>query len=481
MEIFNYSGPDFDIYGDQQSDPLVLDDEPWPAPVAHEPLDVEVEIPGSKSITNRELVLSALAEAPSTLRHPLHARDTQLMREAVRQLGASVEEEPGTGRFGPNWRVTPATELEGGVSIDCGLAGNVMRFVPPMAALALGPVTFYGDEAASKRPMAGTIQALRDLGVEIRDDHRGRLPFSLYGTGSIEGGELEIDASASSQFVSGLLLSAPRFERGLTLKHVGEAVPSLPHIEMTLESLRNRGVDARSIDERSWRVEPGPIAGIDLTVEPDLSNAAPFLFATVIAGGEVRIPNWPAETTQVGDLLREILPLFGAEVAVDEDRLLTCRVETGVVQGGSFEGVELDFSAAGGELVPNIAAVCAFASSASALTGIGHLRGHETDRITALANELGAVGVEVAEQPEGLIIHPGELRAAEWKCYADHRMATSGALVGLGVAGITLDDVRSTAKTLPQFVELWEGMLAGDTSAPVAVDPLTTGFLATDL
>lgn len=481
MEIFNYSGPDFDIYGDQQPDPLILDDGPWPAPVATEALDVEVEIPGSKSITNRELVLSALAAEPSILRHPLHARDTQLMSEAMRQLGATVAEVEGTGRYGPNWEITPAEELEGGVSIDCGLAGNVMRFVPPMAALALGPVTFDGDKAAHNRPMSGTIEALRDLGVDINDDNRGRLPFSMYGTGEVEGGELEIDASASSQFVSGLLLSAPHFAKGLTLKHTGSAVPSLPHIEMTLESLRNRGVDARTIDERTWRVEPGPISGIDMTIEPDLSNAAPFMLATVVAGGEVRIPHWPAETTQVGDLLREILPQFGAEVTVDDDGLLTCRVEKGIVQGGTFEGVTMDFADAGGELVPNIAAVCAFASSESRLTGIGHLRGHETDRVTALATELNAVGADVDELAEGLVIRPGALHGAEWKCYEDHRMATSGALVGLAVEGITLDDVKSTSKTLPQFVELWHGMLAGDTSAPADEDPATNGFLTTEL
>ncbi|MDJ1369917.1 3-phosphoshikimate 1-carboxyvinyltransferase [Gulosibacter molinativorax] len=481
MEIFNYSGPDFDIYGDQQSDPLVLDDGPWPAPVATEPLDVEVEVPGSKSITNRELVLSALANAPSTLRHPLHARDTQLMSEAVRQLGATVDEEDGGGRYGPNWVITPAEELEGGVTIDCGLAGNVMRFVPPMASLALGPVTFDGDKAAQKRPMSGTIQALRDLGVDVNDDGRGRLPFSMYGTGAVEGGELEIDASASSQFVSGLLLSAPRFEKGLTLRHTGSSVPSLPHIEMTLESLRNRGVDARMIDERTWGVEPGPISGIDMTIEPDLSNAAPFMLATVVAGGEVRIPNWPDETTQVGDLLREILPKFGAQVSVAADGLLTCRVERGIIQGGSFEGFTMDFADAGGELVPNIAAVCAFASSESRLTGIGHLRGHETDRVKALATELTAVGSDVDELDEALVIRPAQLHGAEWKCYADHRMATSGALVGLAVEGIALDDVQSTSKTLPQFVELWEGMLAGDTSAPVEVDAPTNGFLTTEL
>ncbi|SJM57482.1 3-phosphoshikimate 1-carboxyvinyltransferase [Gulosibacter sp. 10] len=479
MEIFNYSGPSFDIYGDQQTDPLVLDDGPWPAPRAEGAFDSTVEIPGSKSITNREIVLSALAESESTLRHPLHARDTSLMAEAVKQLGARVDEvEPG-GRFGPDWTITPAEELEGGVSVDCGLAGNVMRFVPPMAALALGPVAFDGDPAARNRPMSGTLEALRALGVDVSDEGRGRLPFSLYGTGEVEGGELEIDASASSQFVSGLLLSAPRFAKGLTLAHTGDALPSLPHIEMTLEALRNRGVDARSIDERTWRVEPGPIRGVELDVEPDLSNAAPFLLATVVAGGEVRIPNWPSETTQVGDLLREILPRFGAEIEL-ADGVLTCRVGRGVIDGGRFDGAELDFADAGGELVPNIAALCAFADTPSTLTGISHLRGHETDRVSALAAELTRIGCDVEEREDALVIRGGDLHGAEWACYADHRMATSGAIVGLAVDGIVLDDVKCTSKTLPQFVELWDALLAGDEDEPEEDSP-AAGFLTTEL
>lgn len=487
MEIFKYSAPELDLYGENWGDPLAKDAGPWPAPRADAPLDAEVEIPGSKSITNRELVLAALADGPSTLHRPLHARDSALMVDALRLLGTTIDEVEGESRFGPDLRITPAVELEGGVSVECGLAGTVMRFVPPIAALAIGPVNFDGDRSARKRPMSGLIDALRALDVEVRDDGRGKLPFSIYGDGGVTGGEITIDASASSQFVSALLLVAPRFEQGLTLRHEGAWVPSLPHIEMTVDALRRRGVAVSSPEPTTWIVEPGPIGARDLTIEPDLSNAAPFVFATVIAGGEIRIPDWPRETTQVGDLLRELLPKLGASADFDGGHLVVRRERS--LADAPQPGVELDFADAGGELVPNLAAVCAFLEGESRLTGIGHLRGHETDRVAALAAELARIGCEVEESDDALTIRPGELHGATWECYEDHRMATSGALIGLAVDGILLDDVGSTSKTLPEFPQLWHGMLAGglpakrDDREPAlgTGDGVSTTFLSLDL
>jgi len=459
MEIFGYSGPRFDLYReDAESEPLVLDDGPWPAPAASAPLAASLQIPGSKSITNRELVLAALADGPSTLHRPLHARDTELMITALEQLGATIEHVEGEGRFGDDLRITPAEELTGGVSVDCGLAGTIMRFVPPVAALALGPVAFDGDEGARRRPMRTTIDALRALGVEVRDEGRAKLPFSLYGTGTVEGGDVEIDASASSQFVSGLLLAAPRFERGVTIAHTGETLPSVPHIDMTLAALRGHGVDAERTGERTWRVEPGAIEARDLTIEPDLSNAEPFLIAAIVAGGTVEIERWPEQTTQVGAHLIDILPRFGAEISRTDAGSLRISVERGIAQGARVPGVELDLSE-GGELAPNLAALCALLDSPSRITGIAHLRGHETDRIEALATELRKIGCEVEELADGLAIAPGELRGAEWSAYADHRMATSGAIVGLAIPGVTVDDIGSTSKTMPQFPALWAQLL----------------------
>ncbi len=456
MQISRYSAPEFDPYGDnRQQEP----DAGWLAPTATAPLESVVAIPGSKSLTNRELVLAALADGPSTLHAPLWSRDSELMVEGLRALGTRFERMPGTGGFGDDLRVIPADELLGSTTIDCGLAGTVMRFLPPVAALALGPTTFDGDEGARRRPMGGSIQGLQALGVDLDDDGRGALPFTVHGTGRVEGGELAIDASASSQFVSGLLLSAARFERGLDLRHTGARLPSLPHIEMTIETLRARGVDVASPDPGRWVVEPGPIAAVDVAIEPDLSNAAPFLVAALVAGGAVTITGWPPQTTQVGAQLAQLLPRFGARVSLDEDRLTVHAPEPTADGGRGIRGVDLDLSEAG-ELVPNLVALAAFADGPSTFTGIGHIRHHETDRLAALAAELTGLGGSVAELDDGLRIEPVALTGGPWRAYADHRMATTGAIIGLAVPGVVVDDIGSTSKTLPQFTKLWEQMLA---------------------
>jgi 3-phosphoshikimate 1-carboxyvinyltransferase len=430
----------------------------WPAPAATAPLDARLVIPGSKSLTNRELVLSALADSPSTLRAPLIARDTRLMADALSSLGATIDTaDPEV------WRITPGP-LHGGVDIHAGLAGTVMRFLPPVAALAAGDVTIDGDEHARKRPMATTIDALRTLGVAVDDDARGGLPFTIHGDGMVEGGELTIDASASSQFVSGLLLAAPRFRDGLVLHHSGERLPSLPHIEMTVEVLRARNVRVSTPEPTTWVVEPGPIAGVDRAIEPDLSNAGPFLAAALLAGGRVTIAGWPDATTQVGDLFRTLLPRFGATVTRDADGL-TVDGGAGYLDGARWPGVDLDLTE-GGELAPTFAALAALATTPSTITGIGHLRGHETDRLAALAAEIGALGGRVTELPDGLAFEPAELRGGPWHAYADHRMAHTGALLGLVVPGVVVDDIASTTKTLADFPGMWEHTLTSTGSVP---------------
>jgi len=468
MLVSPYSKPEFDPYENKDL-VLPVDPGPWAAPVAPGPLSSLLTLPGSKSLTNRELILSALADGPSTLRAPLHSRDTALMVQALTALGARVEEIAGEGGFGPDWLITPG-ELGGGVSIDCGLAGTVMRFVPVVAALALGPVSFDGDPSARRRPMASTIESLRALGVDVNDDGRGRLPFSLYGTGAVAGGELAIDASESSQFVSSLLLAAPRFENGLVLRHIGARLPSLPHIEMTLATLRARGVRTGSPEPGVWTVEPGPIAAREAAIEPDLSNAAPFLAAALVCGGTVSVSGWPETTTQVGAELAQLLPRFGARVA-HEGGVLTVDGGPGVAGGGEIPGVELDLSR-GGELAPALVALAALASGPSRIIGIGHLRGHETDRLAALATEINALGGSVTELDDGLEILPAALHGGLWHSYEDHRMATAGAIIGLAVPGVEIDDIGTTAKTLPQFPELWTGPtlnLRGPASDPMTL------------
>lgn len=448
-----YSRPEFDPYGDSSGMPDNAGD--WPAPIARSPLDATLSLPGSKSLTNRELVLSALADAPTLLHAPLHSRDSHLMVEALTNLGVSITEQEGDGQFGPDWLVTPG-ELTGSTTIDCGLAGTVMRFMPPVAALALGPTTFDGDAAARRRPMSTTVSSLRALGVDVADEGRGALPFTVHGTGTVSGGELTIDASSSSQFVSGLLLAAARFERGLDLRHSGERLPSLPHIDMTLEVLRARGVAVTNPEVGRWRVEPGPIAGGTVDIEPDLSNAAPFLIAAIVAGGSVTITGWPAHTTQVGNDLLELLPQFGARVEREGSRV--------TVSGGErIHGVTLDLTT-GGELAPNLVALAALADSPSTITGIGHIRHHETDRLAALAAEINKLGGNVTELPDGLHIEPATLHGGQWLSYQDHRMATSGAIIGLAVSGVDIENVGCTSKTLPEFTTLWHTMLEPEAS-----------------
>jgi 3-phosphoshikimate 1-carboxyvinyltransferase len=453
MLISKYSAPDFDPYGDNTHDePNKL----WPAPVASGPLTASVSLPGSKSLTARELVLSALADGPSLLRAPLHSRDTANMVEALRALGVEIVEKPGSGEFGADLLITPAEELLGSTTIDCGQAGTVMRFVPPIAGLALGPTMFDADDSARGRPMGSIISSLRALGVDINDDGRGSLPFTVHGTGSVTGGAITIDASSSSQFVSALLLSASRFENGLDLTHSGERLPSLPHIEMTIATLAARGVTVESPEVGHWIVQPGPIAAIDVDIEPDLSNAAPFLAAAVVTGGSVTITGWPSETTQVGADLADLLPLFGATVTHDGDRLT-------VTGGDSIRGVTIDLST-GGELAPALVAIAALADGPSEITGIGHIRHHETDRLAALVAEINGLGGAVTELPDGLRIEPQTLTGGVWRSYEDHRMATAGAIIGLAVAGVEIENVATTAKTLPQFTQLWQRLVEEGTA-----------------
>ncbi len=427
----------------------------WPAPTAARPVDATVSVPGSKSLTNRYLVLAALAEEPSRLRSPLHSRDTALMAAALGALGVRFEQVPGTSAFGPDWVVTPGP-LRGPADVDCGLAGTVMRFVPPVAALATGAVRFDGDPAARRRPMATVVRALRDLGVQVDDgpspEQAGRLPFTVHGTGAVRGGTLRIDASASSQFVSGLLLAGARFTEGLTLEHVGSPIPSTPHVVMTVEALRDVGVVVDDADPATWRVEPGPVGALDVQVEPDLSNAAPFVAAAAVTGGRVRVPDWPQYTTQAGDLLRDLLDQMGAEVNLDRDGL--------TVEGtGELYGIDADLADAG-ELATTVAALAALADGPSQLRGIGHVRGHETDRLAALTAEINRLGGDVGETADGLVVRPRPLHGGLFRTYGDHRMATAGALLGLRVPGVLVEDVETTAKTLPGFTGLWSAMLA---------------------
>lgn len=416
----------------------------WPAPTLTRPVDARVDLPASKSQMNRLLVLAALSDGPSVLRKPLVARDTELMADALTALGATID------RRHDAWHVVPGEPVRGRVDVDCGLAGTVMRFVPPLAGLSNAAVRFDGDPRARERPMATTIASLRGLGMDIDGD--ATLPFTVRGRGRVKGCELSIDASASSQFVSALLLAAPRFDHGLTLHHVGGSLPSRPHLDMTVAELRRRRVEVDDSIAGTWRVEPDPIAGVDVTVEPDLSNAGAFIAAALVTGGTVRITDWPEQTTQAGDTWRLIAGQFGGW-ARHEDNDLTF---TGPPV---LTGVDLDLRDVG-ELTPVVAAVAALAQGPSQLRGIAHLRGHETDRLAALAMELNRLGGDVEETADGLIIRPRPLTGGTFSTYDDHRMAHAAAVLGLVVPDVMVENVATTAKTYPEFVNDWERLVS---------------------
>lgn len=426
----------------------------WPAPHATGAVEATVTVPGSKSVTNRALVLAALAAEPGWLRRPLRSRDSLLMAEALRALGVGIEEGVGPDGAGEVWRVIPSG-LHGPATVDVGNAGTVMRFLPPVAALANGPVRFDGDPRSYERPLHAVIDALRTLGARIDDDGRGSLPMTVHGAGALDGGPVRIDASASSQFVSALLLSAPRFNQGVEVRHIGGKLPSMPHIRMTVDMLRAVGAQ---VDEPEtggepnvWRVSPSALLGHDLTIEPDLSNAQPFLAAALVTGGRVTIRDWPERTTQPGDALRGIFTEMGG----------TCELtDSGLVFRGSgrIHGIDVDLSDVG-ELTPGIAAVAALADSPSTLSGVAHLRLHETDRLAALTKEINELGGDVTETADGLHIRPRPLHGGVFRTYDDHRMATAGAIIGLAVEGVEIENVGTTAKTLPDFPRMWAGML----------------------
>ncbi|GAA2002450.1 3-phosphoshikimate 1-carboxyvinyltransferase [Brevibacterium samyangense] len=448
-------------------DPAAPTPAPWSAPVSREPLRSTVLVPGSKSLTNRYLVLAALASEPSVVRNPLVSRDTTLMVNALRALGAWIDDSD-PERF----LVTPLGTAEGDdagatdtredasvpaapLTVDCGLAGTVMRFVPPVAAVTGRTVRFDGDPEAYVRPMTTVLDALRALGVEIAPDATS-LPFDLRAPGGVRGGHLEIDASASSQFVSGLLLAAGAFDLGLDLTHTGAALPSRPHIDMTLEVLADAGVHVSEPDPGHWIVDPGRPRGLDVVVEPDLSNAATFVAGALVTGGTVHIPHWPLHTTQAGDAFRDIAEAFGARAVLDQTGLT-------VTGPDHLRAVDLDLGAVG-ELTPVVAAVAACTEGSSYLRGIGHLRGHETDRLDALTRELRGLGATVDEFEDSLAIHSPATTGNAWETYHDHRMVMAGAVLGLRVPGVEILDPGTVAKTMPTFRSLWTEDFLGGTA-----------------
>jgi len=451
---------------------------PWAAPAAAGPVRARLSVPGSKSMTNRALVLAALADGPGTIAGPLHARDTLLMRAALTALGATITDkvryDPDPAGRAPSWHVAPG--LPGAdISVDVGNAGTVLRFAPPVAALTSVNAAFHGDPRAAERPVGPILAALRDLGAVIDDGGRGAIPFTVHGGGGLPGGAVTVDASASSQFVSGLLLAAPRFDKGAEIRHRGGRSPSAPHIAMTVAMLRDAGAEVDTWTRESgtpagtpdtWRVYPGAIGHHDVIVQPDLSNAVPFLAAALVTGGAVTIADWPAVTWQPAGQILDLLSAFGASCTLvkgESEGGMGRRAGGGgltVTGTGRIRPVTADLADVS-ESAPVAAVLAALADGPSRLTGIGHMRRHETDRLAALATEIGALGGEVTELPDGLAIRPRPLRAADrpFASYDDHRMVMAAAVLGLAVPGIRVANAATVGKTFPAFTQLWASML----------------------
>ena len=422
----------------------------WPAPYrGARAISAIVEIPGSKSVTNRALILAAISSSPSLLRKPLHSRDSALMIAGLKALGTQIKE-----LANGDLEITPKPFI-GNASIDVGNAGTVMRFLPPVAALANGEIKFDGDPRSHERPLGPVIAALENLGVAIEHENRYSLPLVIKASGKLRGGEIDIDASTSSQFISALLLVAPATQLGITVRHIGTQLPSQPHIDMTVSMLQQFGAKV-SVSKSAqgfpqWRVEPGSLTGLDLVIEPDLSNAAPFMSAAMICGGEVTIRNWPKITTQPGDALRKIFENMGAKIEFVGNDLK-------ISGNGEIKGIDIDLHDVG-ELTPSIAAVAALATTPSSLRNIGHLRLHETDRLAALATEINSLGGDVDEEESALHISPAPLHSGTFHTYEDHRLATAGAMLGLVVNGIKVENIETTNKTLPDFPGQWAQLL----------------------
>jgi len=450
----------------------------WSAPVSSGAVDACIRVPGSKSLTNRALVLAALSDGPSTITRALQSRDTELMITALRTLGVEIRTRASSEAGALDLDVTPHyLGTKDAATIDVGLAGTVMRFLPPVAGLAQGEILFNGDRAAWRRPMATLVEAMRDVGIDVDDAGTGKLPFAVSGHGRIPGGEVVLDASRSSQFVSAMLMSAARFDAGATIHHVGPPIPSTPHIDMTVKMLARHGVQVREtadppIDGYSrftWHVDPQRMRAHDWTIEPDISNALPFIAAAIVTGGRMQILDWPNTPLQPTEQVLDVLRRFGADITHESGTLIVqgplvsdgakqVDGESGEPSVGGINGIDVDLSTIG-ETAPTMAAIAAFAESPSTLRGIGHIRGHETDRLTALESEINGLGGSVTQSDDGLHIEPTPLGPGKFRTYEDHRMATTAAIIGTRVHGIEIENIATTAKTIPDFAGLWTSVI----------------------
>ena len=404
------------------------------------PIDATVEVPGSKSITNRALVAAALASGRSVLSRALSADDTAAMAAALARLGIGVERDAASGDVvvdGGCERLRP-----GPVELDARLSGTTARFLLPVLALGRGRYRLDGLAALRARPMAPGLRALRDLGVEVVEEGEpGHLPVTVVGA-ELAGGTVRVPGAVSSQFVSGLLLAGPATRRGVRVE-LEQPVVSRPYLGLTLATMEAFGAEVDGDVERGVDVAPGGYRARRHAIEPDASSASYFFAAAVVCGGRVRVPGLGRQSAQ-GDLaFVDVLEAMGADV----------RREDGFVEvrsGPSLSGVDVDMADLS-DTAQTLAAVAVFASSPTRVRGIGFIRAKETDRIAAVVSELRRCGIRAEEHGDGFTVHPGLPRPAVIETYDDHRMAMSFTLLGLRAPGIEIADPGCVGKTFPGF------------------------------
>ncbi len=413
-------------------------------PLARPP-DTEVVVPGSKSLTNRALVVAGLAAGRSTLTGVLDADDTRAMLAGLEALGVGIE------RSTDGTTVT-VDGVEGAppvadARIDARLSGTTARFLAPVLARVAGTSHLDGLPPFRRRPMGPSIAALRSLGCTVTEHGTpGHLPITVTG-GPVAGGEVAVAGEVSSQFLSGLLLAGPAFPDGLTVR-VTTPLVSVPYVEMTVEVLRWFGAEVHRPDAATFVVAGGGTRGAQLAIEPDASAASYLLAAAAITGGRVRVPGLTPASSQGDAGFAAVLARMGAEVVVDHRG-------TEVRGTGRLRGIEVDLGAMS-DTAQTLAAVAVFAEGPTRITGIGFIRAKETDRIAAVVTELRRLGIDAREEEDGLVVHPGRPSPGVVATYDDHRMAMSFALLGLVVPGIAIADPGCVAKTFPTYFEVLE-------------------------
>jgi 3-phosphoshikimate 1-carboxyvinyltransferase len=428
-------GVDFSVEDVRGAFPDELEIEPLEGPV-----DATVHVPGSKSITNRALLIAALADGSSTIKNTLLSDDSYWLMHALVQLGFAVHANHDTGvtSITGQHHIIPRRDVE----VFVGNAGTVARFLPPALALGEGPYVVDGAPRMRERPVGDLVDAMRLLGARVGyAEEDGRFPLRVEG-GGIRGGTARVRGKSSSQFVSGLLMAAPYAEEPVRLEVEGRE--EWPYVGITAEVMRAFGVEV-GIGDARYAVEPAVYGARDYEVEPDASAASYFMAVAAVTGGRVRIPGLGARSPQ-GDLrFAGVLREMGCEVEIGEDQV--------EVRGPDrLRGVEVDMNAFSDTMM-TLAAIAPFASTPTAIKNVEHTRYQETDRVSAVATELGRLGISVEEGRDGLRITPGTVKPAEVETYGDHRMAMAFAVTGLVAPGIRIRDPSVVTKTFPDYFD----------------------------